>query len=127
MKIKLSKSQWEQMGKTAGWLKKSQFSENMMPGQTPYNSEEKKKLNGLISDAAQGDPGEQDEASDPYKTKRTIRITFNDGEELETWINGTRKEIVKYYMPYGNRGPDQDFDNTHPEKVHHVVKVDFLD
>lgn len=188
MKIKISKSQWEGMGKKAGWIKKSQtdqlqpldgvqksdasnvklcpkckhdkktklnecekckykfvneekveaskkqiiikkseYSEKMMPGQTPYTDEEKKNARGLISDAIKGDPGEEGETEDPYKKMRTVRVIFNDGKNLVTSINGTKKEILKYYMPYGNRGTDQDFDNAHPERVHHVVKVEFLD
>lgn len=31
MKIKLSKSQWENIGKTAGWMKKAELSKNIVP------------------------------------------------------------------------------------------------
>lgn len=74
MKIKLSKSQWEAVGKTAGWMKKANCEEKMIPGQTPYTPEEKKKLNGLISDAAEGDPGEQGE-NKAILSKRVDSVT----------------------------------------------------
>ncbi len=39
----------------------------MMPGQMPYTQEEILRLNGLVSDAAAGDPGEDmEEYPDPF-------------------------------------------------------------
>ena len=36
MRIKLSKSQWEQMGKTAGWMKKAQSATPSQGSNSPY-------------------------------------------------------------------------------------------
>lgn len=101
------------------------------PGQTPYTPEELALHKKLISDALKGDPGEEGEGSafkedDNVSRRRVVKVTFSDGDYLQTWINGTKKEIMKYYMPYGNRGPEQDYDDAHPEKTRHVVKVEFL-
>ena len=123
MKIKLSKNQWESIGKKAGWITASES--GMIPGQTPYTPEEKEKLNSLISDAAEGDPGEAYE-DDLISRRRVVKVTFSDGDSLQTWINGTKQEILKHYLPYGNRGVDQDYDNANPEKLRHPVKVEFL-
>jgi hypothetical protein len=145
MKIKLSKSQWEQAGRTAGWIKEAgpydttsgysgkdlyhdiqrnnkaiPKSNGMMPGQTPYTDEEKEKLAKLISDAAKGDPGEQGEESDPYKKMRHIKVTFDDGEVLETQINGTRKEVTDYYTK-------NQFVKADEVTMQRGVKVEFLD
>jgi hypothetical protein len=120
MKIKISKKQWEELGKTAGWIKKANFEEKMMPGQTPYTDEEKAKLKSLISDAAEGDPGEQGEQKDPFKKMRYIRVTFNDGDVLETQINGTKKEVEDHYLKHN-------FVKSDEKTMHHGIKVEFLD
>lgn len=125
MKIKLSKSQWEIIGKKTGWMKQAQFVEKMMPGQTPYTSEEKSKLNDLVSDAAQGDPGEQNETDlDPYKALRTIEVIYDKGPSTITNINGTKKSIREYYMK--NNMPT-DYDYNKPDAVRRVVDIKFKD
>jgi len=43
----------------------------MMPGQTPYTNQELAKLYTLVSDAADGDPGEQDEAQVPREREES--------------------------------------------------------
>lgn len=113
--------------KTAGWL---DGPPKMIPGETPYTEEELKKVHGLVGDAADGDPGEENE--DPFKTMRGVRVTFKDRDDgseevLTTSINGTKKDILKYYLPYGSHGPWQDYDSAHPDRVHRAVKVEFLD
>jgi len=126
MKIKLSKSQWELVGRKAGWIKQSKFEEKMIPGQTPYTPEEKAKLYSLVGDAAKGDQGEEFDDNDPYIKMRPIRVTFNDGDVIETNINGTKKEILKYYLPHGNNGKATDYDINRPEATRYPIKVDFL-
>lgn len=76
-KIKISKKEWESMGRTAHWLD----TPKMMPGQEPYSEEEYKNLQGLVSDAADGDPGELDEPinkplglGDPVKLKEDVLL-----------------------------------------------------
>lgn len=64
---------------------------------------------------------------DEVSKRRVVKITFSDGDTITTWINGTKKDILKYYLPYGNRGPDQDYDVAHPERVRHAINVEFLD
>jgi len=64
---------------------------------------------------------------DKQSRRRTIRVTFSDNDTLETWINGTVDEIKRYYLPWGDRGIDQDYDLARPHAVRHPVKVEFLD
>lgn len=135
MRIKISKKQWEQIGKTAGWEFDHRDPKNYAPGQTPYTDEEYAKHRKTISDALKGDPGEMSEEEalkekpskdDMVSRRRVVKVMFSDGDHITTGINGTVSEIKKYYMPYGDRGPDQDYDGAHPEKVRHVVGVEFL-
>lgn len=146
MKIKLSKSQWEEMGRKAGWMKQTQFDhrdpKNYTPGQTPYTDEEWEKVKGLIGDAAKAEESgaiSDEEAlkhnidPDMYKNRRRIvKVIFSDGDHLTTWINGTMPEILKYYMPLRDksgkpRGVDQDYSDSDPQALRHVVDVQFLD
>ena len=119
MKIKLSKAQWSKIGKTAGWLPEqdeNRATEDALRNertQSPVAKDIRKDLN-IDSD-------------DEVSRRRSVKVTFSDGDTISTWINGTKKEIIKYYLPYGDRGPDQDYDNAHPEKVRHAVGVEFLD
>lgn len=111
MKIKLSKSQWEAVGQKAGWLKQAQ---------------------SLITPTAPTSPTSGTGSDDDVHRRRNVKVTFSDGDYLETSANGTKNEILRYYMPerdgQGNpRGPDQDYDLANPEAVRHVVKVEFTD
>lgn len=137
MKIKISKRQWEQIGKIAQWEFDHRDPKNYAPGETPYTDEQYAKHRKLITDALKGDPGEMSEEQvlkeqsldgkdDDVSRRRIVKVTFSDGDHLTTWINGTVPEIKRYYMPYGNRGPDQDYDGAHPDRVRHVVSVEFL-
>lgn len=58
---------------------------------------------------------------DPFIKMRSIRVTYEDGNTIDTNINGTRKEITDYYVgKYFNFGIEDD----------HMVKavaVEFLD
>lgn len=138
-KIKLSRSQWEEMGKKAGWMKKADFMnfdpkdpKNYTPGQTPYTDEEWKSVSKMIDDAAQADDmGMEEEdylkAHDSNVSRRRhIIVTFSDGDTVETDINGTVEEIRDYYLPYGDRGKAQDYDLAHPEKLRWPIKVEFI-
>ena len=148
MKIKLSKNQWELEGKKAGWMKQASES-GMMPGQTPYTPEEQKAVSKLISDAADEDPGEQNEgmalnwyhqiqenrkkiidimkrenvADADVPRRRTIKVTFSDGDHLNTDINGTVLSILKYYL---QENPEQDYDLAHPERTRTVTDINFI-
>ena len=61
MKIKITKDQWIEAGKKAGYIKESQFEPKMMPGQEPYTPEQQAILNDLIEDASRADVTEQNE------------------------------------------------------------------
>jgi hypothetical protein len=52
------------------------FREKMMPGQEPYTDDELRALHNLVSDAAEGDPGERDEP----------RSDYNGWTNRETWL-----------------------------------------
>lgn len=120
MKITISKSQWEEMGRKAGWTKKVAFKPpNMMPGQTPYTEEERKQLNELVGQASEGDPGERNE-DDFISRRRVVKVTFNDGDVVQTPINGTKKEIEDYYL---NQEPT---DTWGEKRMHKPIKVEFL-
>ena len=142
MKIKLSRNQWEEMGKKAGWMKTSAESpdksfdhrdpKNYAPGQTPYTDSEWEKVRKMISDAAEEDPGELGEAEalkesdDSISRRRSIKINFNNGDYLTTDITGTKKDILKYYLPHGDKGEAQDYDINQPDKVRWPISVEFL-
>jgi hypothetical protein len=56
--------------------------------------------------------------------RRTIRVTYADGNTVETWINGTRREIRQHYI-----GKFFQFGDTaaHPkDKMVKAVSVRFL-
>jgi len=93
------------------------------PGQTPYTPTELKIHDKMISDAIKGDPGEGNE--DDVSRRRSVIVTFSDGDTITTWINGTKKEIMNYYLPNG-KGVDQDYDDNQPQKLRHPVKVEFI-
>lgn len=119
MKITISKSQWEEMGRKANWLDKEISSPKMMPGQTPYTEEEKKRLNNMVGGAAKGDMGEQNE-DDFISRRRAVKVTFDDGDVISTEINGNKKEIEDYYLT-------QEPTDTYDEKrLHKPIKVEFL-
>jgi hypothetical protein len=63
MKIKLSKNQWELIGRKAQWIKSAQMTYplKMMPGQEPYTDKELKQLNSLVGDAAKANVDEESE------------------------------------------------------------------
>lgn len=143
MKIKLSKTKWEEMGKKAGWIKMSE------KGYHIYNDTDNPCPNCGNSDHFILNPSmptiqectkckhqwnpDNVKKSDSYISKRrSVKVTFSDGDHLETWINGTVPEILKYYMPEKDangkpRGPDQDYSDANPKAVRHVVDVKFLD
>lgn len=68
-----------------------------------------------------------EDPNDPYKKMRSIRVHFSDGDIVNTTINGTKKDILKYYLPYGSHGDEQDFDMANPDKTRRAVRVEFLD
>ena len=136
MKIKLSRTQWELVGKKAGWMKKAGLDDsknfdysdpkNYAPGQTPYSKDEWDVVRKLVSDSADanetGEFGELEEPDDNVSRNRVVKVIFDNGDSLRTSINGTVPEIRKYYMESG----PQDYDMAHPEKLRRPVKVEFL-
>lgn len=130
MKIKLSKSQWEQVGKTAGWLKVAQV-DPLQPidgVQKAPNSNAKfkkdnrdkiQKSDGINETKVEGQNGQND-PNDPFKKMRHIKVTFDDGEVLETQINGTKKTITDYYTK-------NQFVKDDEVTMQRGVKVEFFD
>ena len=99
-KIKMSKKEWSDIGKKAGWMKKAQFEENMMPGQTSYTNDERDKLHGMVGDAATAidQIGEEElDNDDNVSRRRTVKVHLSDGDIITTGINGTKQEIEDYY------------------------------
>ena len=140
MKITISKTQWETMGKQAGWMKQASPSDfnhrdpkNYAPGQTPYTDEEWSKVRKMVGDAANAEgtisieelDKEPELKDDMTYKRRHIKVTMSDGDVINTEINGTKKEIMDYYLPNG-KGIDQDYDMHNPNKVRHPVKVEFI-
>lgn len=59
--------------------------------------------------------------SDDVSRRRHIKVTFEDGDTIETPINGTKKEIEDYYVGnYFNMGVEND-------KMVKAISVEFLD
>jgi len=158
MKIKISKSQWEGIGKKAGWIKLAMTHKEIANGKglaRPCSVHDLITVdeglqcgNCLALSRDHGQTWEENDnkvaarqrvtkpqniidvpkkVDDEVPKRRVVKITFSDGDTITTWINGTKKDILKYYLPYGNRGPDQDYDTAHPERVRHAINVEFLD
>ena len=152
MKIKLSKSQWEMVGKKAGWMKTSQSnimdSERVQLTKKLENFADDPNVRGFlvrIRDSKfyrkppMGKPADEPTTeqmkkmlknvmdSDPSINMRPIKVTFNNGDVIETNVNGTKREVLKYYLPYGNRGDATDYDINKPNATRYPIKVEFLE
>jgi len=57
--------------------------------------------------------------------RRSIRVTFEDGNTVDTEINGTEEEIKEYYL--GKKFNFGDSDEHSKDKMVKAVKVEFLD
>lgn len=57
--------------------------------------------------------------------RRYVRVTFSDGDSLETWINGTEATVRDYYLNnWFNHGDTE----AHPaDKMVRGVRVEFLE
>ena len=80
--IKVSRKEWQAIGKKAGWIKKSQVipDDGFADGGEPYTDEE------------------MDIADDNIHRRREVRVIYDDGATTMTAINGTKQEIRDYYM-----------------------------
>ncbi|MFA5314221.1 MAG: hypothetical protein WC375_13045 [Methanomassiliicoccales archaeon] len=105
MKITLSKAKWEEIGKKAGWFKSAQIipDDGFADGGEAYTDEEM----AMIED-------------DNTSRRRTVKVTFNDGDTISTGINGSKKEIEDYYLKH-------EFVKQDETTMHHGVKVEFLE
>lgn len=157
MKIKLSKSQWEGIGKKAGWMKRAMLthvlnrimergdeglSVELMDREELQDAKQYEKAGVLIKkkdqmgidryfDNKEHKPDFEKSKKymkDLIKTplnedsiykRRFVKVTFNDGDVVQTSINGTKKEIEDYYMK-------QDFEKQDESGSHRGVKVEFL-
>lgn len=65
---------------------------------------------------------DEDVSDDNVSRRRHIKVTYEDGNTIETPINGTRQEITDYYVgKYFNMGSGEE------DKMVMAVNVDFLD
>jgi len=72
------------------------------------------KIKGLVESEMAG-------ISDDVSRRRHIKVTFEDGNTIETPINGTKREIEDYYVgKYFNMGVEDD-------KMVKALSVEFLD
>jgi hypothetical protein len=60
------------------------------------------------------------EDADPYVAMRSIKVTFSDGDVITTSINGTKKDILAYYL---NSSPT----DTAAGGLQTPIAVEFLD
>jgi len=71
----------------------------MMPGQEPYSAEELKKLHQLVSDAADDDPGEENESVEESfeedKKERRLMVPFMERVSSDRARKGKREKAVK--------------------------------
>jgi len=130
------------MGKKAGWIKTAEeikasdlFSKFLQEGKTPQESafeildvltngafasvEEPRRsemINQVIEKFNKKPIGTND---DNVSRRRSIKVTFDDGDVVHTEINGTKKEVEDYY--YKN-----DFVKNDEKTMHHGVLVEFL-
>ena len=108
--LKMSKSEWEGIGKKAGWM--DPISER--------EAKEKALRHERTRDPVAEDVNQSLNGDDGYKAMRYIRVTFDDGEVLETQINGTKAEIKEYYLT-------NDFTKSDEKTSNRGIKVEFLD
>lgn len=95
----------------------------------PYTNEEYEKLQTSIGNSAKAEEYglSIEELEDNAKIRRRkIRVTFNNGDKEDAIVNGTKAEIIRYYLPYGSSGVDQSYDSSVAEKVRRPIKVEFL-
>lgn len=114
MKITLSKSQWEEMGKVAGW--------------NPYGKggDLESGFDDIMKKEPVSDPGEAAlRENDNVSRRRHIKVNYSDGDFAYTEVNGTVADIRKYYLHPSNNVP-QDYDMAHPEKTRTVTSVEFI-
>lgn len=138
MKIKLSKSQWESIGKKSGWMKvaeeispKDLYNKLLQDGKSPQTAalevldiltngafaavEEPKRtemINSVINKFC-------DNNDDNVSRRRSVKVTFDDGDVVRTDINGTKKEVEDYYMK-------NEFVKSDEKTMRRGVLVEFL-
>ena len=85
MKIKLSKSQWKEIGRKAGWTNLEEGSDLM----------------------------------------RAVKITFEDGNIISTNINGSKDEVLDYYLGKDRKGKVFNLGREDDDLVR-AISVDFI-
>ena len=78
-------------------------------GGTPYTDEEMDLMEGKVAPVTEDKP-----------RKWSVRVSFDDGDVVETWINGTRDEIRRYYL-------SNDFVLRDEKTTHRPTSVEFLE
>ena len=101
--VRMSKKEWQDIGKKAGWMKKAQ------------------EIGGELDSMLSENPFENSDQNleDKVSRRRSVEVTLSDGEVIRTEINGTKEEIEKYYL--NNEFVAQD-ENT----MRKGVSVEFL-
>jgi hypothetical protein len=131
MKIIISKSQWNEIGKKTGWMRVAEeisyqdlYQKYLQEGKTTIQAAE--ELLGIMTN------GGFDMVEEPKRTqminqiinrypKEThfVEVTFNDGDKVRTSINGTKEEVEKYYLT-------NEFTKNDESGKHKGVKVEFI-
>lgn len=124
--VKISKKEWQSIGKKAGWMK---ISEKKCPecGEDVWDEATiDQRLNkcwkcGLkfMNDTEDAIEDNDDDVS----RRRSIKVEFSDGDHLYTDINGTKQEIINYYM---SPNDPQDYDINNPDRTRTVTNVEFI-
>lgn len=117
-KIQISKKEWESMGKKAGWFNPWDDDD--------WDGDEDGDIYGEDGDLESGLEGimERDDDS-KVSRRREIKVEFSDGDYVQTAINGTKQEIIDYYLPNG-KGKLQDEYLNRPNASKRPVNVIFL-
>lgn len=96
MKIKLSKSQWEQIGKTCGWLKTAggwgRFSEELsdcIEGKCLVGIQTNKKENEIFNEIKQ-DSGLSQMMAEEEMTDNELRQCIAENTRMYTYLNRSR-------------------------------------
>lgn len=119
-KIHISKKEWESMGKKAGWL--NPWDEDDWDEDEDIYGED-----GDLESGLEGVMERADKKSDEnVSRRREIKVEFSDGDYVQTAINGTKQEIIDYYLPNGE-GEVQDSYLNRPNAPKRPVKVIFLE
>jgi hypothetical protein len=74
---------------------------------------------GIPDTSEQSAKDSMQQASEEYVRMRPVKVIFDDGDVIETNINGTKSDVEKYYL-------ENDFTKSDEVTTHRGVQVIFL-